>query len=34
MRALLPRLTEIFVDETVPDEVTERAGDLLYQFFS
>jgi len=34
MRALLPQLTEIFVDERVPDEITERAGDLLYQFFS
>ena len=34
IRALLPQLTEIFVDERVPDEITERAGDLLYQFFS
>jgi CelD/BcsL family acetyltransferase involved in cellulose biosynthesis len=34
MRALLPQLTELFVDEAVPDDVTERAGDVLYPFFS
>jgi CelD/BcsL family acetyltransferase involved in cellulose biosynthesis len=34
MRSLLPVLTGLFVDETVPDEITERAGDVLYPFFS
>jgi CelD/BcsL family acetyltransferase involved in cellulose biosynthesis len=34
MRALLPQLTDLFVDESVPDCVTERAGDVLYRFFS
>lgn len=30
---LLPRLTDLFTDESVPDAVTESAGDLLYRFF-
>ncbi len=34
MRSLLPRMTELFVDESVPDEITERAGDILYSLFS
>jgi CelD/BcsL family acetyltransferase involved in cellulose biosynthesis len=34
MRSRLPLLTELFVDETVPDEITERAGDVLYSFFA
>jgi CelD/BcsL family acetyltransferase involved in cellulose biosynthesis len=33
MRKVLPQLTDLFADESVPDEVTEKAGDLLYQFF-
>ncbi|MEE9413818.1 MAG: GNAT family N-acetyltransferase [Acidimicrobiales bacterium] len=32
--ALLGRLTELFVDSQVPDEMTERAGDLLYRYFA
>ncbi len=31
--SLLPQLTQLFTDETVPDRVTEKAGDVLYQFF-
>lgn len=33
IRALLPRLTELLTDDTVPDAVTERAGELLYRHF-
>ncbi len=33
-RRLLPQLTDLFTDETVPDSVTEKAGDLLYRFFT
>jgi CelD/BcsL family acetyltransferase involved in cellulose biosynthesis len=32
-RRLLGKMTELFVDESVPDDVTERAGDLLYRLF-
>lgn len=31
---LLPALTELFTDETVPEAITERAGNLLYRYFS
>lgn len=31
---LLPQLTDILTEETVPDTVTEKAGDLLYRFFT
>lgn len=34
MRSLLPQLTDLFVDEAVPDRVTEKAGEVLYQFFT
>jgi CelD/BcsL family acetyltransferase involved in cellulose biosynthesis len=34
MRALLPQITDLFVDETVPDCITERAGEVLYRFFT
>ncbi|MAT97556.1 MAG: hypothetical protein CL608_10475 [Anaerolineaceae bacterium] len=34
LRQLLPQLTDLFVDESVPDGVTEKAGDVLYQFFT
>ena len=34
MRALLPQITDLFVDETVPDAITEKAGDTLYRFFT
>ncbi|MCA9970610.1 MAG: GNAT family N-acetyltransferase [Anaerolineales bacterium] len=30
---LLPKLTDLFTDASVPDAVTENAGDLLYRFF-
>jgi CelD/BcsL family acetyltransferase involved in cellulose biosynthesis len=30
---LLPKLTNLFTDESVPDHITEEAGDLLYQYF-
>jgi hypothetical protein len=33
-KALLRRLTELFVSETVPDDITEKAGDLLYKYFA
>jgi lipid II:glycine glycyltransferase (peptidoglycan interpeptide bridge formation enzyme) len=33
-RALLPALTDLFVDGSVPDAVSERAGNLLYRYFS
>ncbi len=33
LRALLGTLTGLFVDETVPDAVTGKAGDVLYRFF-
>lgn len=34
MRGLLPKLTALFTDESVPDEITEKAGDLLYRYFT
>jgi hypothetical protein len=34
LRQLLPQLTDLFVDESVPDSITERAGASLYQFFT
>ncbi len=34
IRQLLPKLTDLFVDETVPDSITEKAGEALYQFFT
>jgi len=33
-RELLSALTQLLVDRTVPDEVTERGGDNLYRYFS
>lgn len=33
LRSLLTQLTELFVDESVPEEVTDKAGDILYRFF-
>ena len=33
-RNLMPKLTKLFVDESVPDNVTENAGDMLYRFFT
>lgn len=32
--SLLPQLTDLFTDESVPDEITEKAGALLYTFFA
>ncbi len=34
LRQLLPQLTDLFVDESVPDFVTEKAGDALYRYFT
>jgi len=31
---LLPALTELLTNDAVPDEITERAGELLYPFFA
>ncbi len=31
---LFSQLTELFTDESVPDTVTEKAGDILYRFFT
>ena len=31
--ALLSQLTDLFTDASVPDPITERAGDALYRFF-
>ena len=31
---LLPQLTDLFTDESVPDTITEKAGDILYRFFT
>jgi CelD/BcsL family acetyltransferase involved in cellulose biosynthesis len=33
LRGLLSQMTDLFTDEAVPDTVTEKAGDILYQFF-
>jgi len=32
-RRLLDKITELFVDDAVPDTVTERAGAMLYRYF-
>lgn len=34
IRKLLPQLTDLFVDTAVSDQITEKAGDVLYQFFT
>ncbi len=34
VRNLLTRLTDLFIDESVPDSVTEQAGEILYRFFT
>jgi hypothetical protein len=34
MRHLLPQLTDLLVDGSVPDGVTEKAGEILYRFFT
>ncbi len=34
IRSLLPKLTDLFTDESVPNEITEKAGNLLYRFFT
>lgn len=33
IRHLLPQLTELFTEPQVPDDVTEKAGDIMYAFF-
>ena len=30
---LFPKLTDLFTEESVPDHVTEKAGDILYRYF-
>jgi CelD/BcsL family acetyltransferase involved in cellulose biosynthesis len=30
---LLPQLTDLFTEQTVPNTITERAGELLYRYF-
>ncbi len=34
IRGLLSKLTDFFTDESVPNEITEKAGNLLYRFFT
>jgi hypothetical protein len=34
LSALLPKLTDLFTSEQVPDSVTEKAGEILYRFFA
>ena len=31
---LFPQLTDLFTDESVPDTITEKAGKILYRFFT
>lgn len=31
---LLPQLTDLFTHESVPDTITEKAGEVLYRFFT
>jgi CelD/BcsL family acetyltransferase involved in cellulose biosynthesis len=33
LREILPRLTDLFTEETVPDDITASAGDVLYRLF-
>lgn len=33
-RKLLPSLTDLFTADSVPDDITEEAGSLLYRYFS
>ena len=32
--ALLPKLTDLFTEDNVPDTVTENAGEILYRYFT
>lgn len=34
IRSLLPQLTDLLVHPDVPDEITEKGGDILYPFFT
>lgn len=34
MRGLLPQLTNLFVDAAIPDQITEKAGEILYRYFT
>lgn len=34
VRSLLPKLTDLFTDPSVPDAVSEQAGETLYRFFT
>jgi CelD/BcsL family acetyltransferase involved in cellulose biosynthesis len=33
LRSALPQLTDLFTDASVSDQITERAGEILYRFF-
>jgi len=33
IRQLLPQLTDLLTDDTVPDNITEKAGEVLYCYF-
>lgn len=33
IRGLLPQLTDLFTQESVPDSITEKAGEILYRYF-
>lgn len=33
LRGLFSQLTDLFTDEAVPDDVTEKAGNVLYHLF-
>jgi CelD/BcsL family acetyltransferase involved in cellulose biosynthesis len=34
LRQLLPQLTDLFTDVSVPDDITEKAGAILYRLFT
>jgi len=34
VRSVLTQVTGLFTDESVPDSVTEKAGDILYRYFA
>ncbi|MCB0195444.1 MAG: GNAT family N-acetyltransferase [Anaerolineae bacterium] len=34
LRQQLPHLTDLFTNASVPDNITERAGEILYRFFT
>jgi CelD/BcsL family acetyltransferase involved in cellulose biosynthesis len=34
VRDLLPQLTDLFTDASVPDSITDKAGEVLYRYFA